>query len=157
MVFLAISLTGEPDSSAAVHPCDHLLQMVTSMDLVKTSPPMRRQRAEHGMVEQPGAGPEPLLGIGERGIHCDQRVVKATQRIIAQCPAWLRMSRRFDTRWEPANSQDVEAPQMLPKVWLSALGLTGFHGSKQPLRSRRIGQHEVLEYLEGVPLSIRCA
>ena len=127
------------------------------MDLVKTSPPLRRQGTEHGMIKQPGACAESLLGVGEGGIHCDQRVVKATQRIIAQCPAWLRLSRRFDTRWEPANSQDVEALQMLPEAWLSALGLAGLHRSKQPLGGRRVGQHEVLEYLQRIPLSVRRA
>ena len=86
MVFRAISLTSGQRLSASVHSCDHLLQMVTSVDLVKTSPRLRRQGTEHGMVEQPGADPESLLGIGQRGIHRDQRVVKAAQRIIAQSP-----------------------------------------------------------------------
>lgn len=117
------------------------------MDLVKTSPTLRRQRTEHRMLEQPGAGPESLLGVGQRGIHRDQRVVKATQRIIAQFTAWPCLSRRFDTRWEAANSQHVEAPEMLVKVWLSALGLACLHRSKQALGSRRIGEHEVFKYL----------
>ena len=67
------------------------------------------------------------------------------------------MLRRFDPRWEPAKSQDVEAPQLLPEIRLSALGLAGLHGSQQALGSRCVGEHEMFEYLQRIPLSLRRA
>ena len=81
------------------------------------------------MVEDPGTRSESLLGVGQRGIHRDQCVIEAAQRIIAQSLKRHGMLRRFDPRWEPAISQDVEAPQMLPEIRLSARGLPSLHGS----------------------------
>lgn len=81
------------------------------------------------MVKYSGAGPKSFLSVGQGGIHCDQRVVETAQRVIAQSLSRHRMLRCFDSGWEPAEPQDVEALQMLRETKRSMLGLAGLHGS----------------------------
>ena len=99
------------------------------------------------MVKYSGADPESFLSVGQRSIHCHQRVVKTAQRIIAQFPSRHRMLRCFDSGREPAEPQDVDALQTLRETKRSVLGLAGLHGSQQALGRRSVGEQEMFEYL----------
>ena len=82
------------------------------------------------MVEQAGADSESLFGVSQGGIHGDQGIVEAAQRIIAQTGARQGVLRRISSCREPANSQDVETPQTLPEVRLCPLRFPFLHGSQ---------------------------
>ena len=99
------------------------------------------------MVEQAGADSESLFGVSQGRIHGDQGVVEAAQRIIAQTGARQGVLRRISSCREPAKSQDVEAPQTLPKVRLCSLRFPLLHGSQQSFGGRGVREREMLEDL----------
>ena len=121
--------------------------MVARVDLVKASPRLRGKGAEHRMVEHSGAGPKSLLGVGERCVHCDQSIVEAAKRIIAESLSRHGMLRSFDPGWKPAEPQDVDALQALSETGTSGLGPASFHGPQQALGRRSVREHEMFEYL----------
>src|ERR1035438_645363 len=99
------------------------------------------------MVKYIGARSKSLLGVSERGIHCHQRVVEAAQRIIAESLSRHRMLRCFDSRWKPAEPQDVDTFQTLSETGPSWLRPASFHGPQQALGGGGVGEHEMFEYL----------
>ena len=77
--------------------------MVASMNLVKAPPLLRRQGTQDRMIQHPGTGPEPLFGIGQRGIHGDQSVVEPAQRIVAESVSRRCLSGRLNSRGKRPN------------------------------------------------------
>ncbi len=140
----------------AVDASGDLLQVMASVDLVKTPPLLRGERAEDGMVEHTGAGAKSLFRVAQRGIHGDQGIVKTAQRFIPQTTARHDLFGRLDTSGKAAESQNIEAADAMAKTGAGGFRLSRLDGAKQSLSGGGVGEHEVLEQLQRIPLILRC-
>lgn len=141
-----------------MRPCDDLLEMVAGVNLVKASPLLRGERTEDGMPKQAYLRAEPLLGVRERRVHGDESVIEVAKWFVfAQAAFRFGLLGRFNTLWEASDLQYIKTANAFRHSRTGPVDLAGIHSPQEALGRGGVAEEEMLENLQGIPMSPRRA
>lgn len=108
------------------------------------------------MIQQKRLAPKSLFCVAEHCIHGDQSVIEATERIVSDSSLRHSVFRRLHAGREAADAEYIKAAEAMPKTTWFRFVLAGVESAQQSFGRSGVGEHEVLEDLQRVPLARRC-
>src|SRR5271157_577104 len=122
---------------------------------MKASPFLRSKWPKNWMVQQFYSGSEPLLSIGQRRIHGDQRVIEGAQRLQTHVVLRCGLLRRHTSRRQKPESCHIERTDAIAQRGPATERLADLHGLQRSLGRCSVAEKQVLEDLGTAPLPRR--
>jgi len=125
-----------------------------SVHVVEPPPLFRRQRSQHGVLQNTGLVTETTFRVCERGIHRNQCIVEWPKRITLQPGAGNSVPWCLLSFGKNSELHYVKLGYPVAELHVAAQRLTRLHRLQGTLGGGSVGQQQVFERAGGTPLAI---